>query len=145
MSAPYKKVFRRIPNASKFLLEAAFDFKGYGYGIGAAINYFEHNEPEAYELFAFLEAADAPLWRHLGIFVQNDSGSHDKTYYVVNPLPLPNVRSKKKRTQKHAKLVVLSNVSRAQKKERDSGFKHRSSPTSLVDVEPSPVPTDGPF
>lgn len=145
MSAPYKKALRRIPNASKYLLDAAFDFKGYGYGIGAAINYYESTDPEAYELFAFLEAADAPLWRHLGIFVQNDSGSHDKTYYVVNPLPLPNVRSKKKRTQKHAKLVVLSNVSRAQKKERDSGFKCKQSSRTSFEIESSPVPTDGPF
>ena len=29
MSAPYKKAFRRIPNASKYLLDAAFEVKGY--------------------------------------------------------------------------------------------------------------------
>lgn len=145
MSAPYKKVFRRIPNASKFLLEAAFEIKGYDYGIGAGINYYEHNEPETYDLFTFLESADVALWKQFKVFVQNDSGSRDQLYYVSAPLTLPNVRSKKKRTQKHAKLVVLSNASRAQKKERDSRRKHQpSSKTSLV-VEPSPVPTDGPF
>lgn len=149
MSAPYKKAFRRIPNASKYLLDAAFEVKGYEYGIGAGINYFEYNEPEAYELLAFLEAADAPFWRHLGVFVQNSSGSHDELYYVSDPLPLPNVRSKKKRTQKHAKLVVLSNISRAQKKERDRRLNHKPSTQNHVDSEPVPfpvpVPTDGPF
>lgn len=145
MSAPYKKAFRRIPNASKYLLEAAFEVKGYEYGIGASVNYFEHNEPEAYTLFAFLEAADAPLWKHLGVFVQNDSGSHDELYYVSDPLPLPNVRSKKKRTWKHAKLVVLSNISRAQKKERNRQLNHKSSTQNHIDSEPVPVPTDSPF
>lgn len=147
MSAPYKKAFRRIPNASKYLLDAAFEVKGYEYGIGAGINYFEHNEPETYELFAFLEAADAPLWKHLGVYVQNSSGSHDELYYVSDPLTLPNVRSKKKRTRKHAKLVVLSNVSRAQKKERDRRLNHKPSTQNHVDSEPFPVPvpTDGPF
>lgn len=145
MSAPYKKAFRRIPNASKYLLDATFEIKGYETGIGAGIDYYEQNEPETYELFVFLEAADAPLWKQFEIYTGNSFGSHDAMYYVVNPLTLPNVRSKKKRTQKHAKLVVLSNVSRAQKKERDSRFKRTPSSNTLSEVEPSPVPTDGPF
>lgn len=145
MSAPYKKAFRRIPNASKYLLDAAFEIKGYDTGIGAGIDYYEQNEPETYELFVFLEAADAPLWKQFEIYTGNSFGSHDAMYYVVNPLTLPNVRSKKKRTQKHAKLVALSNVSRTHKKERDSQFKRTSSSNTLSEVEPSPVPTDGPF
>lgn len=145
MSAPYKKAFRRIPNASKYLLDAAFEIKGYETGIGAGIDYYEQNEPETYELFVFLEAADAPLSKQFEIYLGNSFGSHDAMYYVVNPLTLPNVRSKKKRTQRHAKLVALSNVSRAQKKERDSRFKRTPSSNTLSEVEPSPVPTDGPF
>lgn len=145
MSAPYKKAFRHIPNASKYLLDAAFEIKGYETGIGAGIDYYEQTEPETYELFMFLEAADAPLWKQFEIYTGNSFGSHDAMYYVVNPLTLPNVRSKKKRTQKHAKLVVLSNVSRAQKKERDRRFKRTPSSNTLIEVEPSPVPTDGPF
>lgn len=145
MSAPYKKAFRRIPNASKYLLDAAFEIKGYEHGIGAGIDYYEQNEPETYELFVFLEAADTPLWNQFEIYLGNSFSSHDAMYYVVNPLPLPNVRSKKKRTQKHAKLVILSNVSRAQKKERDSRFKRQPSSNTSFEVEPSPVPTDGPF
>lgn len=145
MSAPYKKAFRRIPNASKYLLNAAFEIKGYETGIGAGIDYYEPIDPETYEVFAFLEAADAPLWKQFEIYTGNSFGSHDAMYYVVNPLTLPNVRSKKKRTQKHAKLVVLSNVSRAQKKERDRQFKRTPSTNTLSEVEPSPIPTDGPF
>ena len=147
MSAPYKKAFRRIPNASKHLLDAAFEVKGYENGIGAGIDYYAPTDPETYEVFAFLEAADAPLWKQFEIYTGNSFGSHDAMYYVVNPLTLPNVRSKKKRTQKHAKLVVLSNVSRAQKKERDSRFKRTLSTQNHVDSEPVPVPvpTDGPF
>lgn len=145
MSISYKKAFRRIPNASKYLLDAAFEIKGSVTGIGAGIDYYEPNDPETYELFTFLEAADAPLWKQFEIYTGNSFGSHDAMYYVVNPLTLPNVRSKKKRTQKHAKLVVLSNVSRAQKKERDRRFKRTPSSNTLIEVEPSPVPTDGPF
>ena len=144
MSAPYKKAFRRIPNASKYLLDAAFEIKGYENGIGAGIDYYEQNEPETYELFVFLETADAPLSKQFEIYLGNSFGSHDAMYYVVNPLTLPNVRSKKKRTQKHAKLVALSNVSRTHKKERDRQFK-RTPSTASFEVEPSPVPTDGPF
>lgn len=147
MSAPYKKAFRRIPNVSKYLLEAAFEVKGYETGIGAGIDYYEPIDPETYEVFAFLETADAPLWKQFEIYTGNSFSSHDAMYYVVNPLTLPNVRSKKKRTRKHAKLVVLSNVSRAQKKERDHRLNHQPSTQNHVDSEPFPVPvpTDGPF
>lgn len=116
MSAPYKKDFRYIKNSSKYLLETVFSEDPDISAIGANMNFFSGNDKKSIEIYHFLESATPALWRNFGIDVCEQSGSHDAFIYVQQPLQTPHVRTKKRRTRKHAKLVIMAKLSRKYKK-----------------------------
>jgi len=111
MSAHYKKVFKNIPNR-QFLTVIAFEmFPKTDIGFTAEVS-IDDDEDDESPIVKFIDATADHFNDQFGINIAFDATEWDGLIQVINPLPLPNVRSKKKRTQKHAKLVALSNINR---------------------------------
>lgn len=112
MSAHYKKVFKNIPNR-QFLTTIAFErFPKTDIGFTAEVSFDEDEEDDENPIVTFIDATADHFNDQFGINIVFDATEWDGLIQVINPLTLPNVHSKKKRTQKHAKLVALSNINR---------------------------------
>lgn len=112
MSSSYKKIFKSIPNASVFLMIAPFSTNPAKQQFGATLNFNENPRKNTSDAYAFLQDSVSAFKTAFGLHIVDQIDSTYAMYYVSNPIKTPVVRSKKKRVQKHARLVALSNLNR---------------------------------
>lgn len=112
MSSSYKKLFKNIPNASQYLKTVPFSTDPAHKQFGAVLNFKKGSSQENKDAYAFLQSSVKLFKTAFGIHVVDQIDSDHAIYYVSNPIQAPIIRSKKKRAQKHARLVALSNLNR---------------------------------
>lgn len=151
MSAPYKKDFRQIKNASKYLHASVFSKNPDLFMFGANLNFFDENSEEAEEIFDFLEDASAALWHHFDLYVGGQSSRNSTINYVSEQYQQPRLRTKKRRALKHAEIVIMSQMSRQAKRLREKKYQNRFHQNKLSKIDPSVfdytprVDNDSPF
>lgn len=107
MSSRYTKVFKKTAHR-QFLSTIVFELiPNTGIGFAATID-----DDNLNQIIDFMGQHAEHIIDAFGIEISFEDLYLDGIAVVKNPLPLPVVRSKKKRTQKHAKLVALSNINR---------------------------------
>lgn len=112
MSSSYKKIFRSIPNSSVFLMIAPFSTNPAKQQFGATLDFNEDPLKNTGDAYTFLQDSASAFKNAFGLHIVDQIDSTHAIYYVSNPIKAPIVRSKKKRVQKHARLVALSNLNR---------------------------------
>lgn len=107
MSSRYTKVFKKS-NHRQFLTKIVFELiPNTGIGFAAIIDDDDDNQ-----IINFMDEHAEHIKDAFGIEISFEDVYLDGVAIVKNPLPLPVVGSKKKRSQNHAKLVALSRANR---------------------------------
>lgn len=103
MSSRYTKVFKKS-NHRQFLTKIVFELiPNTGIGFAATVN-----DDDLNQIIDFMDKHAEHIEDAFGIEISFEDVYLDGIAVVENPLPLPVVRSKKKRSQNHAKLVAMS-------------------------------------
>lgn len=107
MSSRYTKVFKKS-NHRQFLTKIVFELiPNTGIGFAAIID-----DDDVNQIIDFMDEHAEHIEDAFGIEISFEDVYLDGIAVVENPLPLPVVRSKKKRSQNHAKLVAMSRANR---------------------------------
>lgn len=107
MSSRYTKVFKKS-NHRQFLTKIVFELiPNTGIGFAAIID-----DDDVNQIIDFMDEHAEHIKDAFGIEISFEDVYLDGIAVVENPLPLPVVRSKKKRSQNHAKLVAMSRANR---------------------------------
>lgn len=107
MSSRYTKVFKKS-NHRQFLTKIVFELiPNTGIGFAAIID-----DDDVNQIINFMDEHAEHIKDAFGIEMSFEDVYLDGVAIVKNPLPLPVVRSKKKRSQNHAKLVAMSRANR---------------------------------
>lgn len=107
MSSRYTKVFKKAAHR-QLLTKIVFElFPNTGIGFAAIID-----DDDANQIIDFMNGHAEHIKDAFGIEMSFEDVYLAGIATVKNPLPLPVVRSKKKRSQNHAKLVALSRANR---------------------------------
>lgn len=107
MSSRYTKIFKKSAHR-QFLTTIVFELiPNTGIGFAATIDDDDFNQ-----IIDFMDKHAEHIEDAFGIEISFEDVYLDGIAVVENPLPLPVVHSKKKRSQNHAKLVALSRANR---------------------------------
>lgn len=107
MSSRYTKIFKEAAHR-QFLTKIVFElFPNTGIGFSAGTD-----DPADNQIIDFMDAHAEHITDAFGVEIMFGEAYSAGIVTVGNPLPLPVVHSKKKRSQNHAKLVALSRINR---------------------------------
>lgn len=107
MSSRYTKVFKKSQHR-QFLTRIVFElFPNTELGFSAITDDDADNQ-----IIDFMDEHAEHIFDAFGLEIMFGDAYSAGIVTVANPLPLPVVRSKKKRSQNHAKLVAMSRVNR---------------------------------
>ena len=102
----YKKEAHKINVPVSFIQACVLEGRGY------AISFYEENDPQNIKGFVKLDNAQLLLWNKFDIGCEDSSNRNEEILYVVNPVGLPKVRSKKSRVRQHAGLVKIQQIAK---------------------------------
>lgn len=105
----YRKEAHKLNVPLSFIQACVLEGRGY------SIDFFKENDPQDIKDFIKLDNAQLLLWRKFDIGCEDSSSRNEEILYVVNPVGLPKVRSKKARIRQHAGLVKIQRIAKNHK------------------------------